>query len=76
VNNSRFHKSEEARRQAMTAAHEARERESAALQERAAIFAMETRKVENLRALRLAREAPAEGGMRRESGRTPSTRAA
>lgn len=76
VNNSRFQKSEEARRQAMTAALEAKERESAALQERAAVFAMETQKVENLRALRLAREASAESEMPRESGRTPSTRAA
>jgi hypothetical protein len=59
----------------MSAALEAKERESAALQERAAMFATATQKVENLRALRLAREASADE-MRRESGRTSSTRAA
>jgi len=57
VNNARFQRYEEARRQAMAVALEAKNRESAILKERAAMFASETRKVENLRALRLAREA-------------------
>jgi hypothetical protein len=57
VNNARFQRYEEARRQALAVALEAKNRESAVLQERAAMFAIETRKVENLRALRLAREA-------------------
>ena len=56
ANNARFQKYEEARRQAMAVALEAKEREDAILMERAAMFEIETRKVENLRALRLARE--------------------
>jgi hypothetical protein len=76
VNNSRFQKSEEARRQAMAIALEAKERENAALQERAQFFAMETQKIENLRALRLEREATAKVEVRRRPGRAPSTRAA
>ena len=55
---------------------EAKERENAVLQQRVAIFAMETQKVEKLRALRLARRAAAEGEMRRQPGKAPSTRAA
>ena len=57
VKNARFQRYEEARRQAMADALEAQERENSILKERAAMFALETRKVENLRALRLAREA-------------------
>ncbi len=57
VNNARFQRYEEARRQAMAVALEAKERENSILKERAAMFAIERRKVENLRALRLAREA-------------------
>lgn len=66
---SRLQKSEEARRQAMAIKLEAKEREIAALQERASTFAMETRKVENLRALRLAREAAAKNGHRGNPGK-------
>jgi len=55
---------------------EAKERENAASQQRAAIFAMEAQKVEKLRALRLAREAAAEAETRRQPGKAPSTRAA
>lgn len=76
VNHSRFQKAEESRRQAMAVALEAKERENAALQERAASFAKETRKIENLRALRLARDAAAKVGMRRQSETAPPTRAA
>lgn len=57
MNNSRLQKSEEARRQAMAVALEVKQREVAALKERAAMFAVETQKVETLRALRLARDA-------------------
>ena len=57
VNNARFQRYEEARRQALVVALEAKIRENAALKERSAMFAIETQKVENLRALRLAREA-------------------
>ena len=60
----------------MAVALEAKERENAALQERAASFAKETRKIENLRALRLARDAAAKVGMRRQSETAPPTRAA
>ena len=59
MNNSRLRNSEEARRQAMAVAREAKKRENAALQERAAMFAIETQKVERLRALRLERDAAA-----------------
>ncbi len=59
----------------MTAVLEAKERESAALQERAALFAMETQKVKNLRALRLAQETSADD-MREQPGGAASTRAA
>jgi len=76
VNNSRYQKSEEARRQAMAIALEVKERENAALQERTAVFASETQKVENLRALRLEREAAAKVEMRRLPGKARSARAA
>ncbi|WP_119299617.1 hypothetical protein [Dongia deserti] len=58
----------------MTVALEAKERENAVLQERAAIFAIETQKVENLRALRLAREAAMQVEARKELGKTPTAR--
>lgn len=54
VNNSRFQRSEQARRQVVADVLEAKERASAAVQERDATFAIETNKVENLRAQRLA----------------------
>ena len=76
MNSLRSRKAEEARRQAMAIALETKEREIAALQERAAVFATETQKVENLRALRLAREAAAKFEMRRLPGKATSTRAA
>lgn len=60
----------------MAVAFEAKERENAALQERAASFTMETRKIENLRALRLARDAAAKVEMLRQPESAPSTRAA
>lgn len=66
---SRLQRSEEARRQAMAIKLEAKEREVAALQERASMFAMETQKVENLRALRLAQEATAKNRQRRDPGK-------
>lgn len=59
----------------MTAVLETKERESAALQERAALFAMETQKVKNLRALRLAQGTSADD-MREQPGEAASTRAA
>jgi uncharacterized membrane protein YbaN (DUF454 family) len=76
VNNSRLQKSEEARRQARATALEAKERENAMLQERAAMLAVETRKIKNLRALRLTREAAAKVDTSPKSGKAPSTRAA
>ena len=57
MDNTRFQRAEEARRQAMANMIEAKQRENDALRERAAVFAVETQKVGNLRALRLAREA-------------------
>lgn len=56
----------------MAVALEAKERENAVLQERAASFAMETRKIENLRALRLARDAAAKVEMCRQSETAPA----
>jgi len=55
MNKSTSQRSEEARRQAQAALIEARHRQDALLQERAQMFAFETRKVENLRAQRLAK---------------------
>lgn len=72
MNHSRLHKSEEARRQAMAVALEAKQREDAALQERAVMFAIETQKVETLRALRLARDAVVRA--RQEPPKAPAAR--
>lgn len=55
MNKPTSQRSEEARRQAQAALLEAKERQEAMLKERAIMFASETQKVENLRALRLAK---------------------
>jgi hypothetical protein len=55
MNKSTALRSEEARRDAQAAMLKAKQRQSDLLQERATMFASETKKVENLRALRLAK---------------------
>jgi hypothetical protein len=55
MNKSTSQRSEEARRQAGAALSEAKRRQNALLRERAMMFASETQKIENLRALRLAK---------------------
>lgn len=55
MNKSTTQRSEEARRQAHAALSEAKRRQDELLQERASMFAFETRKVESLRAQRLAK---------------------
>lgn len=55
MNKSTVLRSEEARRQAQAAILKAKQLQSELLHERAVMFASETRKVENLRALRLAK---------------------
>ena len=68
MNKSTSQRSEEARRQAQMALNEAKQRQDALLQERALMFASETQKVENLRALRLAKlEADRAAGKAMES---------
>lgn len=53
---------------------EAKKRENAALQERAEMFAVETQKIEGLRAMRLARDAAVKAKGQQESGKTPAAR--
>lgn len=55
MNKSTGLRSEEARRQAQAALLKVKQQQSAALKERAMMFATETQKVENLRAQRLAK---------------------
>ncbi len=55
MNRSTVIRSEEARRQAQAAIQKARQQQDELLRDRAMMFASETRKVENLRALRLAK---------------------
>lgn len=55
MNRSTSQRSEEARRQAMVALDEARQRQVAMLDERLKMFESETRKVQDLRAKRIAR---------------------
>jgi hypothetical protein len=57
MNKSTTLRAEEARRQAQATLEQARQQQVEALQERAMIFASETRKVVNLRTLRLAKVA-------------------
>ena len=57
MNKSTTLRAEEARRQAQAALQQARQQQAEALQERATMFASETRKVVNLRTLRLAKAA-------------------
>jgi hypothetical protein len=55
MNKSTSRRSEEARRQATEALTEAKRQQNALVRERAKMFASETQKIENLRALRLAK---------------------
>jgi len=55
MNRSTSQRSEEARRQAMVAVDEAKQRQLAMLDERSKMFESETRKVQDLRAKRIAR---------------------
>ena len=55
MNKSTSQRSEEARRQAMAALDEAKQRQTAMLDERLKMFESETRKVQDLRAKRIAR---------------------
>ncbi|MEZ5830535.1 MAG: hypothetical protein R3D05_05110 [Dongiaceae bacterium] len=71
MNKSTSQRAEEARRQAQEALIEARERQNALLHERAMIFASETQKVENLRALRLAKMERAKSAGETEVGAQP-----
>jgi hypothetical protein len=57
MNKSVNQRSEEARRQAQSATLKAKQAQSEMLKERAAVLAGEARKIDNLRALRLAKEA-------------------
>ncbi|MBL9034802.1 MAG: hypothetical protein JNN33_08565 [Rhodospirillaceae bacterium] len=57
MNKSVNQRSEEARRQAQSAMLKAKQAQSEMLKERAAVLAGEARKIDNLRALRLAKEA-------------------
>lgn len=59
MNKSTSQRSEEARRQAMAALDEAKQRQTAMLDERLKMFESETRKVQDLRAKRIARMAAA-----------------
>jgi hypothetical protein len=56
MNNGSFRRSEEARRAAQAAKLKAQQRQNKSLKERAAVLALESTKIENLRALRLARD--------------------
>ena len=60
MNKSTTLRAEEARRQAQADLLEARQRQARMLEERASVFASETRKVFDLRAQRLARSASGE----------------
>ena len=55
MNRSTSQRSEEARRQAMAALDEAKQRQIAMIDERSKMFESETRKVQDLRAKRIAR---------------------
>ncbi len=57
MNRSTSLRSEEARRQAHSATLKAKQAQSEMLKERAEVLAVEAKKVDNLRALRLAKEA-------------------
>jgi len=59
MNRSTSQRSEEARRQAMAALDEAKQRQIAMIDERSKMFESETRKVQDLRAKRIARMTPA-----------------
>jgi hypothetical protein len=68
MNKSTVLRSEEARRQAHAATLKARQQQNEMLKERAMMFASETKKVENLRALRLAKlDSKAASGLRSPS---------
>jgi hypothetical protein len=55
MNRSTSQRSEEARRQAMVALDEAKQRQIAMIDERSKMFESETRKIQDLRAKRIAR---------------------
>lgn len=62
MNRTRAFRSEEARRAAEAAALKAKRQQSEALKARAATFAAEARKIEGLKAMRLAKDAAEKAG--------------
>jgi hypothetical protein len=63
MNRARAFRSEEARRAAEAAALKAKRQQSEALKARAVTFAAEARKIEGLKALRLAKDAAEKAGV-------------